>query len=622
MKKALFTFILLIPIFLHAQISEGGYPYSFEENAGHTDIMQFVLQAPDMAKVQAEDENPSDTPAAMRVGVAMNCDISLLNDGKWSTTRKGKRFLRMGIKAENAKGLILYYRSFSIPEGGRLFIYSANGDQVIGAFTSKNNPSGGYFATEMIHGDALIIEYDAPGEVSSEPVVEIYQVHYVYREPEKLFRGQSGPCEVNVNCSEGNNWQNEKRSVAKILLKAGSGSYLCTGALVNNARQDSTPYFLTARHCGSSASLSDYDQWIFFFNYESPGCEDPASDPPSNSIVGSELISQAPEGTEDGSDFKLLELNQKLPLNYNPYFAGWNRNGQASGSGVGIHHPKGDIKKISTYTTALVSTAYSSGTPDPGGMYWKLVWAETSNGHGVTEGGSSGSPIFNSNGKIVGSLTGGGASCSELTSPDFYGKFSYAWESNGSTTDAQLKPFLDPDNTGVQELDGLSYGNLLAANFKADTSVVSIGGRVAFTDQSTGDPEQWNWTFYGGDPFSYSGPEPTGIVYNEYGEYDVMLVVSNGSLTDTLIRRDYIHVTPNIFPNPANEYVTIDFGRRTLDFIEAEVFNMAGQRVAEYSSTDIASGIWKVPLSNISAGTYIFRIKTNIMEDNIPLVVY
>ena len=59
----------------------------------------------------------------------------------------------------------------------------------------------------------------------------------------------------------------------------------------------STPYFLTARHCGSSASLSDYSQWVFHFNYESFSCEDPLEDPPSYTISGSSFLAQAPDGT-------------------------------------------------------------------------------------------------------------------------------------------------------------------------------------------------------------------------------------------------------------------------------------------------------------------------------------
>jgi PKD repeat protein len=615
-------FFFLLPLLISAQISEGGFPYSYNASFNDKGFRIRELDAPNLNVVTEEDRAVASMPGPYRIGVAIQVDIDLLVDGTWSTNMAGRHFLRLGIKAENARGLILYYRYFSIPKGGKLFVYSKDKEQLIGAFTSINNPSGGYFATELIKGDEVVIEYDAPAYSTADPVIVIYQVHYVYKETEQFLKGESGPCEVNINCSEGQNWQNEKRSVAKIVLKAGAGTYLCTGTLVNNTRQDSIPYFLTARHCGTNASLSDYSQWVFHFNYESINCENPVEDPFSNTISGSTLLAQALSGTDAGSDFKLLELSQKLPENYNPYFSGWNRNGQASPSGVCIHHPKGDIKKISTYTAALVSTAYGQAAVDPDGKYWKVVWAETENGHGVTEGGSSGSPIFNPSGQMLGTLTGGPANCSNLTAPDYYGKFSFHWSSNGSLSNAQLKPYLDPDNSGVQSLGGFGYGNILFANFIADTTVVSMGGRVSFADGSSGDPEQWNWTFNGGEPSSYSGQDPSGITYYDYGSYDVILSVRDGESGNTLVRKDYIRVSPNIYPNPAHDYVVIDFGRRQLEFIEVQVYNVMGQLVREYTSIETTTGIYKIPLADVNSGTYILRIRTNIMEDKLRLVVY
>jgi hypothetical protein len=82
------------------------------------------------------------------------------------------------------------------------------------------------------------------------------------------------------------------------------------------------------------------------------------------------------------------------------------------------------------------------------------LWAETENGWGVTEGGSSGSPIFDVYGRIIGTLTGGQASCTSTQAPDYYGKFSYHWDSNGIQDTQQLKPWLDPDNTGLTSMSG------------------------------------------------------------------------------------------------------------------------------------------------------------------------
>ena len=618
MNRWLFLILLLIPLLGSSQISTGGYPPGYELQTRYNRI---YLQKPDVDAILAREALPHDEPVPLRVGEALQVDIDLLRDGTLTKTG-GDNLVRLGITSEGALGLVLYYSDFWIPEGGELFIYSSDRRDLIGAFTSRNNPSGGPFATEMILGSELIIEYSAPAAQAEMPAIIIDQVHYIYRNIAYDLKGQSGPCEVNVNCPEGANWQNQKRSVAKILLTDGSGSYYCTGTLVNNTRQDSIPYFLTARHCGANATAANFTQWIFYFNYEAPGCEDPEVDPQAKTMTGCTLIAQAPDGPSNGSDFRLLKLSNRVPDDYNPWFSGWDRSGTASSSGVGIHHPQGDIKKISTYNAPLVSTIFGSGTPNPDGDYWRVNWIETENGHGVTEGGSSGSAIFNQAGNLVGTLTGGAASCSEPTAPDYYGKFTSHWESNGSTADAWLKPWLDPENTGAQVIEGFGYGNLLAANFTADTTVVSIGGRVQFSDVSLGEAESWEWTFFGGNPYRYSGKGPVEVTYAQYGDYAVMLVIRDGASADSLLKRNYIRVVPNIYPNPAHDRVTLDFGRRQLEYIEVTAFDMFGKKVGEYGTGEVANGIFELQLNNYRKGNYILRIKTNLMVDHLPLLVY
>jgi hypothetical protein len=132
----------------------------------------------------------------------------------------------------------------------------------------------------------------------------------------------------------------------------------------------------------------------------------------------------------------LVELNGTLPTTVNARMNGWSIETTPAVPGVGIHHPAGDIKKISTYNT-VSTTTWPGGAS---GAHWQVVWVANANGHGVTEGGSSGSPLFDANGRIIGTLTGGGSYCTATSSPDQYGKMTYHWESNGTTADAQLKP--------------------------------------------------------------------------------------------------------------------------------------------------------------------------------------
>ena len=182
-------------------------------------------------------------------------------------------------------------------------------------------------------------------------------------------------------------------------------------------------------------------------------------------------------GGNTGSDFLLLQLgsatNEAATIttlksaNFNAYWNGWDANSTANtGGGVGIHHPSGDIKKISTYTVTPTSASFGGKVQN---THWDLTWAGTTNGHGITEGGSSGSPLFAYNGgssRIIGTLTGGSTYCNALTAIDEYGKVSYHWQSNGTTTKKRLSTYLDPSNTGVKVLNG-SYNPCTRAGIES-----------------------------------------------------------------------------------------------------------------------------------------------------------
>ncbi|MCK4406281.1 MAG: lamin tail domain-containing protein [Bacteroidales bacterium] len=89
---------------------------------------------------------------------------------------------------------------------------------------------------------------------------------------------------------------------------------------------------------------------------------------------------------------------------------------------------------------------------------------------------------------------------------------------------------------------GAGCSILPEADFQADTTIVLVDDSVIFTDLSTGNPDSWSWTFYGGTPGSYNQQTPPPIVYDTPGTFDVLLVVSNVAGEDSLIRLDYISV--------------------------------------------------------------------------------
>jgi hypothetical protein len=431
-------------------------PRSFAKGQRVEQLQIMNLPKPDMQQIEQEDEENASLFKPRRFGVNIPVGVDFFSQAKKVTTDDGTIwFLR--LEAEDAEAIAFYSSDFYLPEGGELYLYNSDKSQVIGAFTSLNNHESRTFAAELLMGDNIVIEYYQPSWQSELASLEVTEICYAYRDMDELPKDASGSCNVNVNCPEGNNWRDVQRSVCRISIKGGSYYYWCSGTLVNNTSQDKSPYVLTAAHCVEESSSSDYNQFMFYFNYESSSCTGSTSST-TRTLTGASLKAyDNTYGSGSGkSDFCLVLLNNAIPQNYNAYWSGWSRSTSAAQSGVGIHHPSGDIKKISTFTTPAqsVSGSYYSGT-----THWKITWAQTQTNYGITEGGSSGSAIFNENGLLVGTLSGGTSACNVSNSQkvDWYGKMSYHWTSNGTADNSRLAPWLDPTNSGVTELAGRNY---------------------------------------------------------------------------------------------------------------------------------------------------------------------
>lgn len=453
---AIFWLIFFLPgISAFAQVSRPGQPRSFswvEAKQG----LAFETMAPfDAAALIAEDQL-LDTIKNIpwRFGHSIQVGFDLANSGSWHVLENGDRVWRLGIKSAGAFALSLTFSRYILPEGAELYVFKADRSRVIGAFTNFNNQADHYFVTTLIEGDELVVEYYEPQGVSFQGQLEIESINHAYRDPFLFLKnfGSSGPCNLNVACPQAASWADQVRSVGLILR---NGIAWCTGALINNTANDGRPFFLTADHCFASPGTL-----LVWFNWQSAGCVNPATVPGYES-VGS-LISLARHST---TDFWLLEFSNPLPASVNPYFAGWNRTTQSflSESIAGIHHPRGDIKKFSFSTEGVVSTSYL-GAPGSGTTHWRITWS----GGTTTEGGSSGSPLFDSRGRIIGQLQGGLAACGN-TSPDYYGRFNVSW-TGGGTPQTRLRDWLDPMGTNQETLAGFDpvAGVKDARNFSAN----------------------------------------------------------------------------------------------------------------------------------------------------------
>jgi lysyl endopeptidase len=532
----------------------------------------FNLTPPDMASIQQEDIERDHNGDLYRIGVHTMTNITTTSAGVWTSMPNGDRVWQLKINYPGAEALSFLFDRFHIYGGSTFDVFDNDGKRLHLTLTAADVLDHGMQNVALCFGDEMTLQLTEPAGTQASDIL-IDRISYDYRStgaPAKLKDfNDSEACEINVNCSPvGDQWQDEKRGVARILVVEGSMQGWCTGSLVNNTAQDCKPLFLTALHCGVNSTPSNFNQWRFYFRYEASGCTDPASQGTlaNNFITGCVQKASSNDGGGDtGSDFLLVQLgsaaNEAATIttlksaNFNAYWNGWDANNSVTTVGVGIHHPAGDIKKISTFGGTTVSAGWNGNGLQ---SHWRLSWSANANGHGVTEGGSSGSPLFNnSNGRIVGTLTGGSSFCNALTSPDFYGKMSYHWNSNTTAGNIPLKNFLDPGNTGLLVLNGssnpCSAPQAPVANFVASATNVNPGTTVTFTDQSTNTPTTWawsvspatGWAYAGGTSASSQNPQ---ITFNTAGQYTITLTASNATGSDQEVKTNYIVVSSSTAP--------------------------------------------------------------------------
>ena len=391
-----------------AQISFGGRPIGL---SGRFDIASEypVVELPEVdgeALIREDaDRESSGVKGPYRFGFNHAVDLGMTTHGTWSALPHGDRVWRLGIHCPAAYSINFVFDVYRIPEGASVFVYNDQGDR-LGAFTAASNGGRSSMGVAQLPGERITIEYFEPAGQAGQGDLHVDRVTHGYRDIFAMARdlGESGDCNINVICPEGDDWRDQIRSVA-IITTGGSG--FCTGTLVNNCAEDGTPYFLTANHCLDA----DVENWVFRFNWDSPVCEPTENGPVDQTVSGCTLLASSA-----GTDMAFLELNTAPPEEYNVYYSGWDHTDTPAQTMTGIHHPSGDIKKISRSFGAAVPSIFD------GADCWRVtVWDE-----GTTEPGSSGSGLWNQNKQLVGQLFGGAAECGNSVD-DHYGRLDLSW---------------------------------------------------------------------------------------------------------------------------------------------------------------------------------------------------
>lgn len=651
----LIIIILLISIKGYSQISRGGTPHSFS-NPSVKDSVEFVkMPAINVdSLLQADSSNDN----SFRFGYAIDVNMGLSNNGTWDTLQNGDKIWRLKIHSENAFSINLIYDNFWLPDGADFFVYSEDGSMILGAFTSDlSNNQYNKFSTDLIKGDVVVLEYYEPAHTTG-GIINVDKVIHGYK---NLFdhhgHGNSQSCNIDVNCSQGNNWCVQKRAASLILVN--DNQELCSGCLLNNVREDLTPYYLTAFHCADSdqngtlsqSEISNAQTWIFRFKYWSPTCNQGDGANHWVSISGSSF-----KAGYHPTDMLLLQLNAQPPSGFGVLYAGWNNTSIPAQSGSYIHHPAGDVMKISLFTEPLQEATQPVGNT----ISWRVKLSE-----GVVERGSSGSPLFNQDGLVIGQHKGrdpnNALTCNNLNAFAYAGRFNVSW-TGGGTSATRLRDWLDPDNTGATTIGATSptiylINRTLTGTHKfAALDKIHIEGEVV-----TGHP------FFGNTHCKTSGipftAEPGSNVeikaksitikpgtHFKAGSNVRITATNDIECSDNIVEGDYVNVFCNaqismkmggggsytannndnlepvlsnneeikvlnlsdkitLYPNPNSGRFEIAFSDKEVKFSEIIIFDMSGKIVFERHN--ITENKVPIDICHLQKGTYIVQIIHN-----------
>ncbi len=510
-----------------------------------------VMPAVDLATLTREDATRRAQDLPPRFAAPIAVQITPDKAGTWEGLDAQTSVWRLRVTSPGAYSINLGFTRYQMPDGGKLLVYpaglKADGDRsLVRSFGTKDNAEHGQLWTPIVAGDDVVVEVVVPNDQRKLLQLELTSVNHDYRGFNRVASelsgagpkdagDVSGSCNVDVMCPEGDPYRDQIRSVA---VYSTGGSTFCTGSLLNNTAQDKKPFFLTAAHCGinsgNAASL------VVYWNFQNSYCRP----------VGSAASGQAGDGTTNQfltgaffrasytpSDFTLVELDETPAAAANVYFNGWDRRNQNFPSAFGIHHPATAEKRISLANGATATTSYNS-TAEPGdGTHVQARWRP---GIGVTEGGSSGSPLYSNEKRVIGQLHGGPSSCSatDTNKRDYYGRVFTSWTGGGSNS-TRLSNWLDPGNTGATTLDGLTSGGgggnvPPTANFSFVVNALTVN----FTDGSSdsdGSVASRSWNFGDGTSSSATSPSKT---YGASGSYTVVLTVTdNNGATNSVTKQ-------------------------------------------------------------------------------------
>jgi len=429
----------------------------------------------------------------------------------WEPSGPGLQRTRIWVTSAGAAGLRVGLVVQSLPDDARLLVHEP-GQTWRHAFTGRDvnrivaaNLAAGIPDDEarvwwapLTRGDMqeLIVELPTHQPVDGVQLA-VASVSHIDRHPDDppppgtRGRGDALFCHVDAVCRP--EWQLQRDAVLMLVFTRFGVTYQCTGTLLNPADGSFTPYVLTARHCidQQAAASTLITHWFF----QTSTCNGSADAPQYTTRTGGSTLLYVSAAT----DTSFLVLPYAPPAG--AVFAGWWAGPPALGTPVaGIHHPRGDRKKISSGSvrnyancTAIdpVTGQFTCVPPPP---QTQPAFIDAHFTSGTMEAGTSGSALWaqmpavqGGAPVVVGQFYGGQSGCGLgfQSGIRMYGRLDLAWS-------AGLSRFLSPgtaDPAGAPVTVFEFYNRRLNRFFRtADANEVQyLRSTPAAGEEETGD---------------------------------------------------------------------------------------------------------------------------------------
>ncbi len=465
----------------------------------------------DMVKIANEDavtDVKGNAPYRFAIGHRVN--VNPAEHGTWTNKSDGSLVWKFEVATPDAAHLNFGFSPFHLPAGALLTVSSPDGSKAIGPFTDKDNAVTNQLWTPVLLSSSAVLELSLPASSTRQVQFSLVKVGHGYRGFGATAKHcKAGACNMDVVClGSSDPWNAPRRSAGAYTL---NGTDTCSGSLLNNTANDRRMIFATAGHCNITSNAIAATI-VTYWNYESATCRTPGSPESGNVIPRPSTTSSgatflARTGSTSTADFTLIEFLQPANPAYNHYWAGWDRRDISHpcaapgnptltvGLCASIHHPGVDEKRITFVETNMDPSGYNGAA---GVSHLHAFWDPTppivpgiqpppaSVVPGVTLGGSSGSPLYNANQRLVGVLSGGPSACGSTGAnlSDYYGRLAIAWEGGGTSTTA-MKTHLDPVGGGTaQTIDGIGQCDQPAAPTGV-TAVANVSNNIAVSWTAT-----------------------------------------------------------------------------------------------------------------------------------------